>query len=328
MSSNQPRSRKSPPLNSFLSASSRTDMTQRFFDEDLWQSPPCTEVEVDVATFLEGTIRPIWETEPISIYALTNSARPVAQVLVGVIAGVLGFNRGLKATHGPKEIADKLSDVRDAAMRLGSLAQGNDGERPIEKQPSWIYDWRSRSPISTVDMLASDYSINLHPLLQSLLNLAHDVSPSDQIDGPIFEAALKRANAINQSIVEFFEQVPIIVEQLTSAEEYCRKMVRPYEVEKTKGAPTDRGKDWALTRLLWIWRDAIGQEPTIYLRRTRDGVELEVPEPTGCMAFVVDALSKIEPLKPHQLSGLERKLMDLRPRIPDTPLLKQRSRGN
>ena len=53
------------------------------------------------------------------------------------------------------------------------------------------------------------------------------------------------------------------------------------------GAPEDEARNWALIRLMWVWRDVLGEEPRIYVQKIRDRAELDEPEPQGCMAFIV-----------------------------------------
>lgn len=78
---------------------------------------------------------------------------------------------------------------------------------------------------------------------------------------------------------------------------------------------------------MWIYRDVFGLQVKNYLRKIRGHAELSPPEPTGCMAFVVEALRHFSPVEAHELASLERRLIALRKHIPATPLV-ERSRRN
>ena len=79
---------------------------------------------------------------------------------------------------------------------------------------------------------------------------------------------------------------------------------------------------------MWVWRDVLGAEPTIYLLKTRDRVELDEPEPQGCMAFIVANLAYVGPVAPREYPALERHLQELRSDIPTASLLRASSRAN
>jgi hypothetical protein len=83
-----------------------------------------------------------------------------------------------------------------------------------------------------------------------------------------------------------------------------------------------------LIRLMWVWRDVLDARTTIYLRKIRDGVELDEFEPHGCMAFIVANLAQIDPVGPWMYEALERQLQELKDLIPERSLLRTASRAN
>ncbi len=115
-----------------------------------------------------------------------------------------------------------------------------------------------------------------------------------------------------------------------------RKLANQSARLRREGKPEDVARNWALIRLMWVWRDVLGAErrdvlgaePTIYLRTIRENIELDEPEPQNCMAFVVANLAPIDPVAPGELPALERHLQELRSDIPTASLLRASSRAN
>lgn len=141
-----------------------------------------------------------------------------------------------------------------------------------------------------------------------------------------YEAALQEVANDQQDLLRFFEQLSWITSLLEHAEAQARVFSQLVRRSRKKGAPGDEALDWLLVRLMWIWRDVLGQELKIYLRKVRDRANLAIPEPQGCMEFVVFVLRDTDPVRSHQLTALERRLIELKSHVPATLLaVKRRS---
>ena len=133
---------------------------------------------------------------------------------------------------------------------------------------------------------------------------------------------------VRQSLTYFFKHLHALLPDIENAETITRQLADQSARQTRSGNPEDVARNWALARLMWVWRDVLGAEPTIYLLKIRGNVELDEPEPQGCMAFVVANLAPIDPVAPGELPALERRLQELRSDIPTASLLRASSRAN
>ncbi len=138
----------------------------------------------------------------------------------------------------------------------------------------------------------------------------------------------EKIRTARQSLTYFFEHLHILLPVIENAETITRQLADQSARQTRSGNPEDVARNWLRVRLMWIWRDVLGAEPKIYLLKIRDKVELDEPEPQGCMAFVVANLAPIDPVAPGELPALERHLQELRSDIPTASLLRASSRAN
>lgn len=252
----------------------------------------------------------------------------MASTLVQCTADLFVFMRRMAATPTGDEVADRMSRMRQAAVRLGSLAQGGDGRSPIAREPEWL------TRVSD-DPLWREYELHvrkhanrtsaIHPHLQDHFGSLFNQGYNDLTDETEREQELERIEDANLAIVAFFSMLPQVVHWLKMAEDHGRAIDAFEQRTRKVGAPKDHARDWALVRLMWIWQDALGRKLTIYLPKSTDE---PVPEAGSLIAFVVEAMTHLEPVAPHQLEALEQHLIRLRPLVPKTPLVKLRSRQN
>jgi hypothetical protein len=137
-------------------------------------------------------------------------------------------------------------------------------------------------------------------------------------EGPEDDEKLRVAR---QSLTNFFKHLHILIPTIARAEAMTKDLARDGR-KRGAGAPEDEARNWALVRLIWVWRDVLGQEPRIYVQKIRDRAELDEPEPQGCMAFVVAVFAEIDPVAPWHILALERQLHSLKPAIPEASLLR------
>ena len=129
------------------------------------------------------------------------------------------------------------------------------------------------------------------------------------------------------SVAEFFERLQILIPILVKAEAEAEAepMTEDWGRSSRKvraGAPENEALNWALVRLMWVWRDVLGEKPTIYLKRIDSICEMDAPEPQGCMAFIVAVRAKFDAVNPWNFPALERQLQSLKAAIPETSLLR------
>ena len=131
-----------------------------------------------------------------------------------------------------------------------------------------------------------------------------------------------------QSLTNLFKHLHALLPVIENAETITKQLADQSARQRRPGPPEDVARNWALIRLMWVWRDVLGAEPKIYLLKTRNRVELDEPEPRGCMAFVVTNLEHVDPVAPGEYPALERHLQSLRSAIPAASLLRASSRDN
>lgn len=248
---------------------------------------------------------------------------PMASVLTAAAMRVFDFKQRLALAATPNDVSGHLAEMHRAATKLTSLAYGNDGRAPPGKEPPWIVKSSVEGDKGFEELANCHRSPFLHPMIQdhiidSVLNGARQAQGM-----PCYEAALRDFTEAQGDLMRFFEQLPQITRRLEDAKQHATEVAKISRRYRKKGAPADSALDWLLIRLMWIWRDVLGEELKIYLRKIRKRIILTIPEPTGCMEFVVFVLCAIEHVRPHELGGLERRLIALKSQVPDTPLISE-----
>lgn len=318
------------PFRTFREIGLNMTVTEDVLADSLWPSQSSKTFTIDWAHFFSGAKPTVEMFCSVAANSMADSDLPLASMLVGWTANIFEFQRRCEAAPMIGEVADQLGQMRRTVQRLSLLAQGGDGRHPVD--PIFWLEPQADDPYSrTIEefMIAQNRRTpSLHPILQDHIETFFANGIQELVDDDARKKALHRLEERQQELLQFFDQLAEIVKALRSAEEDCRRLGEPLGRERKKGAPGDHARDWALVRLMWIWRDALKGDPKIYLRRNRGGVELETPEPVNVMAFVVDAMVHIEPVKPHELEALEQRLIRLRRKVPETRLVEPRSRQN
>lgn len=297
-----------------------------------WTSPPCKEYFVFWEDVLKVRGRDHRHLSRALAQTLGSSELPLVSVLVSASINMWDFLKQLDAAPNVEEITIQLAALRLQLERLGSLAQGGTGRARRSTEPQWITDHDGRRDRAEIDhfIRASERrSASLHPILKYWIEAALSPDTTDDFDEFAREQSALRIDASQRKLVEFFDSLPDLILTLSNAEKICaRNGAMLHKQRRTLGAPGDASSDWLFVQLMWIWRDVLDNEVSIYARRIRAGVELDTLEPQGCMEFIVRVMHQAEAIKPHQLSALERKLNDLSKLIPTAKLAVPVSRGN
>jgi hypothetical protein len=305
-------------------------VSDNLFAGTLWDSLPASRFDVNWLAFLADTHPPIWHFAAAIETANKTADLPITSMLVGYAARVFEFLRQMAAAPTIDEVAARLELIRRTIAKLGSLAQGADGRRPISPAPAW-YAFEGEDPKQReTESFIRAQSIRtpaFHTVLQHHIEMVYDQECQQLQDDAAWDEATGKLQGRYRDLVRFFDQLPQLIKDFEVAETKCAEMRGSWGPSRKSGAPGDPARNWILVRLMWIYRDVIGDETTIYARRTRARVQLSTPEPDGCMAFVVDAMDHIEPVPAHAISALEKKLIDLRPLIPLTRLASPLKRG-
>ena len=294
------------------------------------QSLPMRRFSVDWAGMLAGTQLPLLEIVYGLIESYGCSSAPAHEVLVGVTANAARFMRDRDAAPTFDETAEKLLELLKTLRSLGAVAQGRKRTDDIDPQPGWFErapedgDQGSRQTAPP----HPPGSRILHPALQDqIVNaLGTEIYKiQNDIERDLATAHLEKQE---RELLEFFDRVPDIMDQVEQAIPITRELSTRLPRERLKGAPSNQAADWAMIRLMWIWRDILGRDIKIYVKRIGDRAELEKPEPNECVAFVQEAMHRIDPdLLPVGLQNLERKLNALRHKVPRHAIAEGHSRN-
>ena len=306
-----------------------------FLDEGLdgapvWDNPRGVRSrDIDWPAFLSEIPLPEALCEGIAL-EMERIDPPLMLALPHLLRSVVESVRRSREAPSFKEITEQLARLGAAATRLAAVAQGGNARAtPTEKPEWWQYDKDDvyRKHIELGLRVQDGRSPFLHPLLQDHLTMA--MAPQAyapiQPNEPDTDEEMRNAR---QSVTNFFKHLHILLTVIGNSETITRKLANQSARLRRDGKPEDVARNWALVRLMWIWRDVLGAEPTIYLRTIRGNIEPDEPEPQGCMAFVVANLAPIDPVAPGELPALERHLQELRSDIPTASLLRASSRAN
>jgi hypothetical protein len=306
-----------------------------FLDEGLdgapvWDNPHRVRSrDIDWLAFLSEIPMPEALCEGIAL-EMERIDPPLMLVLPHLLTSVVESVRRSQDAPGFKEVAAQLARLGAAARRLAAVAQGGNARAtPTEKPEWWQYDKDDvyRKHIELGLRVQDGRSAFLHPLLQDHLTMA--IAPQAyaliQPNEPETEEDMHKAR---QSLTYFFKHLHALLPVIENAETITQQLVNQTSKLRQRGPAEDEARNWSLIRLMWIWRDVLGAKPKIYLLKIRDRVELDEPEPQGCMAFVVANLAQVDPLAPGEYPALERHLQNLRSAIPSASLLRSPSRAN
>ena len=240
-----------------------------------------------------------------------NAGLPLLSVLVGVAGDIFRALRSFQNAPTSAEGFARLHEMKNVAKKLAVLARGQSTTAETQSdQGSSIFGHLEKR------------SLGLHPFLHDLLLEIDAPTRQKGQDGQAWERVLFDYSRRNRRLLLFFTLLDGAVERLNISEKDAAKNIALDPRSRTKGVPRDKARDWLLIRLMWIWRDVINRELAIYLPRIGKGTtEGLSPPKDGVLAFVRDVMKDIEPVKPHELSALEKKLIELRPLIPKTRLL-------
>jgi hypothetical protein len=229
----------------------------------------------------------------------------ILSLLVGVAGNIFHGLRSFQAAPTVQEGFARIHEMKNTAKKLATLARGKSAPAPPADGVVASMPLGSRTPA-------------LHAFLHDLLQIVDEPDKELRSDDAAWERAMAHAHRRDRRLRLFFGCLDEIVERLTVSDRLIAELERIDTRRRTKGAPSDEAKDWLLIRLMWIWRDAMGRDVVIY--QPRQGRQVDpnhaAPPEKSLLAFVCDVLEKLEAVRPHELSALEKKLIGLRPRIP------------
>lgn len=219
-------------------------------------------------------------------------------VLVGTTVNIFQALQSFQSAPTVSEGFARIDEMKHAAKKLARLARGTDTSEPSSVRNAEDMQHGSETPA---------LHVFLHSLLQSVDT--PDESLRDNEDAWSRElAAYKRRD---RRLRLFFSSLDEIIERLSVSSDVIEEQERVDPRQRRPGAPRDVAFDWLLIRLMWIWRDALKRDVTIYMPRAA-----AEPPPDTLMAFVCAILDKLDPVAPHELSALEKKLTELKRKVP------------
>lgn len=321
------RSTARDPFNAFREIGPRLTVYDDIFDGTAWDSANTSSYEIDWGAFLKNNNPQFHPLIPGIKASLILNDLPIASTLVGYTASMFEFMAQVVAAPTVAEIQEQLSLLLTALRHLGSLAQGANGSQPMEPRPIWFTredDDEGRRHFESLIREANNRTPTLHPILQDHINMVYETKVHHH-EGLERDCALAELAERQTELIKFFDKVPHIIKAVEIAENTARQRANSglLNPPRAVGAPQDKPRNWAMIRLMWIYRDVFLRDITIYLRKQRGRTRLDPPEPEGCMAFVVAALESFNPVGPHELDSLERRLMALRSQVPPTPLVRR-----
>lgn len=289
-----------------------------------WTSPPCHSYRVfwqDIAPAIDGVNHGMPQVLS-KLYS--GSEIPLITVLVSLALNSFKFLQQVHAAPTQRELREQLLAIRRQLEGLASLAQGGRPHGVPTSDPTWMKAKAETEHDATVERFIRETSrrrASLHPILQDLLSVAMHEDEAEGVDE--FAARVNDARQFSkqETVFSFFDSITAVRDLVRKAEQLCSgETALPNLKERSRGAPGDEALNWLMTRLLWIWRDVLGEEIRIYARKIENGIELEELKPNDCMTFVLTVLDNVDPVRPHKLSALERKLTELKELVPDAPI--------
>jgi hypothetical protein len=246
-------------------------------------------------------------------YFAEESGLPILSALVGVAANTFLGLRSYQVAPTASEGFARLHEMKNAAQKLALLARGG---TPSAVSPSPYINRESLGPLGP-------RTPGLHAFLHDLLREIDQPDYSLRKDPEAWNRASAEAYRRDRHLLLFFGRLDEIIKRLTFSDKEAADTERLDSRTRKKGVPRDGARDWIFTRLMWIWRDVVGRELAIYLPRIGKVVDPQAAKPLGdtVIAFICDAMKHLEPIKPPDLSALEKKLIELRPQVPASFLM-------
>jgi hypothetical protein len=223
-------------------------------------------------------------------------------ILVGTAINIFQGLQSFQAAPTVGEGLQRIQYMKHAAKTLARLARGRDASEATADNNSQDLQLGQRTPA-------------LHTFIHDLLQSVDAPDESLTSNEAAWSRELAAYHRRDRRLRIFFARLEEIIERLSISSEAAKELERLDPRQRKPGAPRDDAYDWFLVRLMWIWRDALKRPVTIYLPRGA-----EEPSPDTLMAFVCAILSKLDPISPHELSALEKKLTELRRKIPKQSL--------
>lgn len=213
------------------------------------------------------------------------------------------------------DLTNQLRRVRSAAAKLAHLAQGGDGKDQPTAKPEW---YRAEYGID----IDGDGSLHptlvratpdVHPRIHRALHVARMSGfPSGMPQG---EAERKAWNEVGFFFAALRYGLKIVDQAIEQSE------AQSGQGNAAAHRPSNGAQKWALSRLLWIWRDIVREPIAFRMITVRERVELEIPEPGPCLQFVIDAMEGASPIGPHQYRALQTELKRVNQFVPEESLI-------
>jgi len=253
---------------------------------------------VDWLRFLSDTMPSMTVFAPSMALVTAPEDYSSLSVLVGTAVNIFQWLQSFQAAPTVREGLERIQDIKHAAKTLARLARGRDASEATADNNSKDLQLGQRTPA-------------LHTFIHELLQIFDAPDEALRSDEAAWSRELAAYHRRDRRLRVFFARLEEIIERLSVPSEAAAELERLDPRQRRPGAPRDDAYDWLLTRLMWIWRDALGRPVTIYMPRGA-----EEPLPDTLMAFVCAILNKLDPILPHELSALEKKLSELRDKVP------------
>lgn len=312
------------PFSSFREYADSPSVNEHVLAGTPWTSPPCHSYFVfwqDIAPAIEGVN---YGMPQVLSKLYSDSEIPLVSVLVSLALNSFKFLQQVHAAPTQSELREQLSAIRRQLEGLASLAQGGRPHGISKSNPAWLTASAETEQDATVEQFirhASRRRVSLHPILQDLLSEAMYAGEAMEVDEFATRVNEARHFSEQETVFSFFDSITAVRDLVQKAEQLCiGETALPNLKERSLGAPGDEALNWLMTRLLWIWRDVLGEEIRIYARKIENGIELQELKPNDCMTFVLTVLDSVDPVRPHKIPALERKLTALKELVPSTPL--------
>ena len=206
--------------------------------------------------------------------------------------------------------------MRRAAAQLSHLAKGGDGEGQPIPTPEWFklengIDVNGEGPRNPALKRANP---DVHPMIHELLHRARAFNfPGGFPQGLAEHRTWREVGLFFTWLRLGLQTIDDTIEQIQAVNDVS---------QAPANRPADDARKWALTRLLWLWRDVIREPIELGMTMTRDRMELQEPEPGLCIAFVLAAMAHIAPVQPHRYRALQTELNRARRAVPEENLVK------
>lgn len=280
-----------------------------FWDNVLAETPWKTGHKFELVewnAFLSDTEPDMAVFAPMVEQMAKHADLPLLNILVGVAGDIFRALRTFQNAPTPAEGFARLHEMREVAKKLAALARGQSSSaaRQSDEEMFGSGHLEKRSP-------------GLHPFLHDLLQEIDAPTRQEDQDELAWDRVMFEFSRRNRRLMLFFTLLEGVVDRLTISQKDADKNIALDPRTRSKGVARDKARDWLLIRLMWIWRDVIDKELKIYLPRIGKGfTKGSKPAADSVIAFVCDVLREIEPVPPHELSALEKKLNELRPQVP------------